>query len=136
METDASNIGIGAVLLQEHELLRPVAFASRKLTTTEQAYSTSEREMLGIVYGYEQFYSLIYGRKIKIFTDHKPLVTAKKLKKPNGRLGRLYHKLQDVDYELFYKEGSENHLPDLLSREFETEANETAINSTINWTLV
>ena len=41
-----------------------------------------------------------------------------KLKRPNGRLGRLFFKLVDADYEIFHIAGVENHLPDFLSRAF------------------
>ena len=137
IQTDASNNAIGAVLLQlADNLYKPIAFASRKLSETEKRYSATERELLGIVYAYEQFHSHVYGRHIKFYTDHEPLVTMCKLKNPLGRLGRLFHRLQDVDHEILYVPGSENFLPDFLSRSFEIE--ESSINnieliSTINW---
>jgi hypothetical protein len=61
-----------------------------------------------------------------------------KLKNSMGRLGRLFHKLQDVDYELVYVPGEKNFLPDFLSRSFETESNiyllnQTELKSTIDW---
>lgn len=65
----------------ENGLMRPVAFASRKLTATEQRYSATERELLAIVYAFDQFNSNIYGRHVKVYTDHKPLVTMAKLKR-------------------------------------------------------
>ena len=81
IQTDASNNAIGAVLLQMfNNLYKPIAFASRKLTETEKRYSATERELLGIIYAYDQFYSHIYGRKILFYTDHEPLVTMGKLK--------------------------------------------------------
>ena len=53
-------------------------------------------------------------------------------------MGRLFHKLQDVDYELVYVPGEKNFLPDFLSRSFETESNvcllnQTELKSTIDW---
>ncbi len=59
--------------------MRPIAFCSRKLSETEQKYSASERELLAIVYAYEQFLSHVYGREIIIHTDHKLLVSMAKL---------------------------------------------------------
>lgn len=139
MQTDASGFGISGVLLQKiNGLFRPVAFASRKLTAVETRYSTTERELLAIVYAYKQFFHQIYGRKIIIYTDHQPLVTMQKLKNPMGRLGRLFHKLQDVDYEFVYVPGEKNFLPDFLSRSFEVESNvcllnQSVLKSTIDW---
>lgn len=52
IQTDASDKGLGAVLLQNGQ---PVAFASRTLSKTEQRYATSEKECLAIVFGCESF---------------------------------------------------------------------------------
>ncbi len=93
VQADASDNAIGSVLLQfVNKLYKPIAFASRKLSDTEKRYSALFSEFLSIVYAYDQFYSHVFGRKIKIFTDHEPLVTMSKLKKPFGRLGRLFHR--------------------------------------------
>ena len=141
-QTDASDWAIAAVLLQEFAtILKPIAFASRKLSPTEHRYTVSERELLAIVYGYDQFYSYIYGRKITIYTDHEPLVTSRQLNNANmetKRLARLFHRLQDVDYELRHIAGADNHLPDFLSRSYKLEPadvqlNYTEIKSSINW---
>jgi hypothetical protein len=137
IQTDASNNAIGAVLLQKQSnLFKPVAFASRKLSETEKRYSTTERELLAIIYAYDQFYSHVYGRKIVFYSDHEPLATMTNLKNPMGRLGRLLHRLQDVDYQIVYLPGVENFLPDYLSRAFEeeeSESNNIELRSTIDW---
>lgn len=140
VQTDASNIGISRVLLQKQSnLFRPVAFCSRKLNKTERnSYSTSERELLAVVYAYEQFTPYLYGREVKFLTDHKPLVTAQNLKRPGDRLGRLFNRLQDVNYKFEYIEGKNNRLPDFLSRAFDPEPPDTELNhlnfvSKIDW---
>ena len=135
----ASSHALASVLLQTIEnQLRSVAFASRKLTDTEVRYSATERELLAIVYAYNQFYSHVYGRKITFFTDHQPLVTMNKLKSPHGRLGRLFFKLTGVDYDIKYIEGNKNFLPDFLSRTKNHESVEiksylTEVASSIDW---
>lgn len=141
IQSDASGFAIGSVLLQEQAVdspakFRPIAFAGRKLTETEKRYSASERELLSITYAYEEFLSHIYDRDILIYTDHEPLVTMNKLKKPDGRLGRLFHTLQDVKYKLEYLPGASNHLPDFLSRSYPTDkadCNSIQLSTTINW---
>jgi hypothetical protein len=140
IQTDASQKAIGGVLLQQVKgLFKPVAFASRKLSDTERRYSATERELLALIYCYDQFNSHVYGRKIEFYTDHEPLVTMSKLKKPLGRLGRLFHRLQDVDYDIHYLPGSSNFLPDFLSRSFHEDSVKSAENnfmelkSSINW---
>jgi hypothetical protein len=96
----------------------------------------SERELLAIVYAIEYFNSYVYSRPIDIYTDHKPLVTAKSLKKPMNRLGRLFLKIQDVEYRLFHTPGAVNYLPDFLSRVFKpdiAEVNHVKFVSSVDW---
>ena len=133
---------VWAILLQLHnEMLKPIAFASRLLTSTEHHYTTSERELLAITFAYDQFYSHVFGRHITFYTDHEPLVTMRHLKFANmdhKRLARLFHRLQDVDYELKYIPGSENYLADFLSRAFAkedivAESHSLELNSNVNW---
>ena len=101
--SDASGVAIGAVLVQKvGEIYHPVAFASRQLNKHEKNYSTSEREMLAIVWAAKHFNSYIYGRHEKFHTDHRPLATLAKSKEPNGRLYRLLSKLQELDHEILY----------------------------------
>ena len=58
IQTDASQKAIGGVLLQKIDnFFKPIAFASRKLSDTEKRYSATERELLAIIYCYDQFYS-------------------------------------------------------------------------------
>ncbi len=74
LQTDASDVGIGAVLLQKHsEKNFPVAYASRKLLQRERAYSTIERECLAIVWAIQKFQTYLYGREFVLETDHQPL---------------------------------------------------------------
>ena len=83
ISADASSYGLGAVLMQETESGgRPVAYASRAMTATEQRYSQIEKEALTIAWACEKFSDYILGKSIAIETDHKPLVpllTAKHL---------------------------------------------------------
>jgi hypothetical protein len=72
---DASNQRLGAVLSQGtvgKDL--PVAYASRSLNSAESHYTTSEKELLAIVWATKYFRPYLYGRKFKIVSDHKPLV--------------------------------------------------------------
>jgi len=117
VETDASNKSIGCVLLQMFgDVAHPIAYGSRHLSGAEKNYSTSERELLAIVWASRHFRNYIFGRKVLFVTDHKPLATIKKLKDKSNRLAKMFLKLQDMDYEIVYKKGSENVLADFLSR--------------------
>ena len=73
--TDASTKGLGATLWQEQPdgKLKPIGFASRFLSDTEKKYAINELELLAVVWGLEHFRLYIYGKPIKLLTDHQAL---------------------------------------------------------------
>ncbi|KAL8590391.1 hypothetical protein ACOMHN_011605 [Nucella lapillus] len=74
LRTDASGQGLGAVLLQGKEgMLRPVAYASKKLNDAEKRYHTIEQECYAAVWGVRKFYPYLYGRHFVLESDHIPL---------------------------------------------------------------
>ncbi|XP_064078437.1 uncharacterized protein LOC135195855 [Macrobrachium nipponense] len=74
LRTDASNAGLGAILLQEVDgVKRPIAYESRKLLPRETKYAAVEKECLAIVWGIQKFAVYLYGRYFVLETDHKPL---------------------------------------------------------------
>ena len=70
IQSDASLKGIGCVLTQEG---KPVCYASRSLTETESRYSNIERELLAACWSLEKLNHYVFGKKVVIETDHKPL---------------------------------------------------------------
>eukprot|EP00745_Piridium_sociabile_P020778 TRINITY_DN3207_c0_g1_i1.p2 TRINITY_DN3207_c0_g1~~TRINITY_DN3207_c0_g1_i1.p2 ORF type:complete len:134 (+),score=19.19 TRINITY_DN3207_c0_g1_i1:2281-2682(+) len=117
VRTDASSVGIGAVLLQPREgLLHPVLYASRKLLDRETRYSTIERECLALVWAVEKFQRYLYGRYFIVETDHKPLSVLTKSKPTNSRVLRWGLALQDYTFSVVPIAGSVNHEADVLSR--------------------
>lgn len=117
LTTDASNFAIGAILSQGDigEDL-PVAYASRSLNNAECNYSTTEKELLAIVWATHHFRPYLYGQKFKIVTDHRPLTWLFNCKDPSSRLIRWRLKLEEYDYEICYKPGRVNANADALSR--------------------
>ncbi|XP_060071934.1 uncharacterized protein LOC132551808 [Ylistrum balloti] len=89
LRTDASDYGIGAILLQEDDgVVHPVAYVSRKLKDGELSYSVVEKECLAVVWGISKFQKYLYGRQFVLETDHQPLVYLNKSKGTNARLMR------------------------------------------------
>lgn len=117
LTTDASNYAIGSVLSQgsgSNDL--PIAYASRILNKSEINYSTTEKELLAIVWSVKHFRPYLYGRKFRIITDHKPLTWLMNVKDPGSRLVRWRLLLEEYDYEIVYKQGKLNQNADALSR--------------------
>ena len=95
LRTDASDVGLGAVLLQYHnEISFPVRYASRKLQGAEKNYSTIEKECLAIVFAVQRFKFYLLGREFFLEVDHRPLIYLNKLKTSNPRLMRWALALQ------------------------------------------
>ncbi|XP_036142141.1 uncharacterized protein LOC118645372 [Monomorium pharaonis] len=117
LTTDAFNEAIGAILSQGTiGKDKPLAFASRTLNKAETRYSTTEKELLAIVWATKHFRQYLYGKKFTIVTHHKPLVWLMNVKDPNSRLMRWRLKLEEFDYEIVYKPGKTNTNADGLSR--------------------
>ena len=93
-----------------------MAYASRSLNNVETHFTTSEKELLAIVWATKYFRPFLYGRRFKIISDHKPLVWIMNVKDPGSRLLRWKIQLAEYDYEITYKRGSQNTNADALSR--------------------
>ena len=104
IETDASQSGLGAVLLQEG---RPVAFMSKALTDTQSRYSNIEHEILGVVTGVEHFHQYLFGKHFTLYMDHKPIknLVLKLLIDTSPRVQRLMLHLSQYNMDVQYKAG-------------------------------
>lgn len=99
LSTDASGIGAGAILGQIREgKERPIAYASRKLNKAELNYSTTEKELLAIIFGVKTFRCYLYGKRFTIITEHRPLKWVITMKDPSSGLTRWALTL--AEYEL------------------------------------
>ena len=115
IQCDASNTGLGAVMLQEG---KPIAYKSKSLTDTEKRYATIEKEMLAITWSLEKFHDYTYARKVTIHSDHKPLqaIVQKPLSKAPRRLQNLLMRALNYDFEIIWKKGEDQKIADMLSR--------------------
>ncbi|KAJ8023319.1 hypothetical protein HOLleu_35705 [Holothuria leucospilota] len=115
LEVDASQKGMGACLLQDG---KPIAFASKSLSSAQSNYSNIERETLALVFGINRFHTYLFGKHFTVFTDHKPLemIWRKPLTSAPPRLQRLLIKVQGYQFDIVYKPGSSMVISDALSR--------------------
>jgi len=122
LSTDASSYGLGAVILQREDdksCWKPVAYASRTLSTAEQRYAQIEKEALAICWGCEKFDYFLAGREFTVETDHKPLVSvlgSKELAKLPVRVQRFRLRMMAYSYKIIYTPGEKLVLADTLSR--------------------
>ena len=117
VQTDASDSGIGCILLQEYDDGRfPVVCASKKLLPRERNYSVIERECLAIVFAVKKFAKYLYGREFILHTDHQPLSYIHRAKLESGRIMRWALFLQNYRFRIESIKGSENVGADYLSR--------------------
>ena len=117
VRTDASDLGLGAMLLQEHEDgIFPVMYLSRKLNAAERNYAVIERECLATVWAISKLQMYLYGRSFILQTDHRPLLYLDQAKLTNPRVMRWALALQPYHYRTEAIRGADNVGADYLSR--------------------
>ena len=117
LSCDASNMGIGTCLSQNVDgKNRPIAFAGRAFNKAEKNYSTTEQELLAVVWSIKHFRVYLEGRKFTLQTDHSALRWILSLKDPSNRLARWVACIQQYDFEVVHVKGKDNVVPDALSR--------------------
>nr|GEX92347.1 reverse transcriptase domain-containing protein [Tanacetum cinerariifolium] len=110
---DASDYAVGAVLGQRIEKhFRPIHYASK---TMNQAEATTEKEMLAIVYAFENFRSYLIMNKSIVYTDHSALKYLFAKKDVKARLLHWILLHQEFDFKVIYTRGAENYAADHLS---------------------
>ena len=117
LETDASGLGLGAVLSQEKEgQIHPIAYASRTLDPHERNYGISELETLGLVWAVRHFRPYILGHHTVVYTDHSACTSLLNNPRPSGKLARWALTIQEMDLEIKHRSGKSNVNADALSR--------------------
>jgi hypothetical protein len=109
---DASQLGLGCVLMQEGKV---IAYASRQLRKHEKNYPTHDLELAVVVHALKIWRHYMIGNKCKIFTDHKSLKYIFTQKELNLRQRRWIELIKDYDLEIQYHLGKANVVADALS---------------------
>lgn len=122
IESDASDVAVGAVLIQvQGGIRRPIAFFSKKLSASQKKYAPTEKECLGVILAIEKFRQYVEGSKFTVITDAQSLIWLRKIsaEKGSAKLIRWALKLQQYDFDLVYRKGALNVTADALSRSVE-----------------
>jgi transposase InsO family protein len=121
LETDASDLAMGATWLQEHNgKWHPVAYYSRKFSGAEERYDVHDKELLAIVRALEHW--KIYSHSsppFEVFTDHKNLTYFTTTKKLTPRQVRWSQELGEHKFRIVYTPGKDNGRADALSRRYD-----------------
>ena len=117
---DASDLGMGAVLIQENSegVDHPVCYYSKKFNVHQQRYSTIEKEALALLRALDHFEVYVggYSHSTVVYTDHNPLTFVTKMKNKNQRLLNWCLTLQKYNIKIEHIKGRDNVIADALSR--------------------
>ena len=117
---DASDIGMGAVLLQTdaNGQDHPVCYFSKKFNCHQHNYCTSEKETLALILSIQHFevYLSSTAAPVLVFTDHNPLVYIQHMRNQNRKLLRWGLLLQEFQLEICHVRGKNNVVADTFSR--------------------
>ena len=118
MYTDASEIGLGAVISQKQEDREPViAYASRSLNKAERQYDAHKLEFLALKWAVtERFHEYLYGGEFEVFTDNNPLTYILTSAKLDATGQRWVAALSIYNFQIYYRSGKTNANADPLSR--------------------
>ena len=118
LDTDASDVAIGAVLSQKIDgVERPIAFYSRVMSNTQRNYCPTRRELLAVVASLQHFRHYLLGNKITLRTDHHDsLKWLNTFRRPEGILARWIETLAEFDYTIEHRPGRVHCNADGVSR--------------------
>lgn len=120
---DCCDYAVGAVLTQSRVsgtgiLYKdyPIAFASSKLTSTQQRWATIEKEAYAALWGLQKFKFWLYGAKVTLYSDHNPLTYLTETVPKSSKLVRWALALSEFNVTFVYRAGRLNEAADCVSR--------------------
>ncbi|GFX10581.1 retrovirus-related Pol polyprotein from transposon 297 [Trichonephila clavipes] len=118
VQTDASNVGMRAVLTQltEQGEEHPILYLSKKFSEVEKRYCTTEKECASIVFAIKRLHYYLDGNSFLVMTDHNPLVWLNRNVSSNPRLMRWALALQPYNFRIVHRSGKSHKNADSLNR--------------------
>jgi hypothetical protein len=112
LETDASDIGFGAVLMQEGH---PIAYLSKPMCAKNQALCTYEKECMAIIMAVDKWRAYLQHQEFVIRTDHRSLLHLTEQRIITKLQQKALLKLMDLQFKIQFKQGITNQATDSLS---------------------
>jgi len=118
IHVDTSNYMVGAVVSQSDENggEKPIAFASKKLNSTQQGWSTIEKESYAAMWALQKYRNWIFGAEVVVHSDHNPITYLTEASPKSAKLMRWALAIQEFNVKFQYKAGKHNTAADFLSR--------------------
>lgn len=117
LDTDASNLHMGAVLSQVQEgVEKVICYFSKTFSRSERRYCVTRRELLAVVSSIKHFHHYLYGRHFLVRSDHGALRWLFNFKNPEGQLARWFEVLASYDFRIEHRAGRSHNNADALSR--------------------
>ena len=117
LDTDASDRSIGAVLSQcQGSAERVIAYASKKLSRTEQNYSVTRGELLAIIHYLKYFRHYLLNVRFRVRTDHAALLWLRRVPEPMGQQARWLEVMEEFTFYVEHRPGRSHSNADAMSR--------------------
>jgi len=119
LQTDASSVGLGAMLLQSKktgDLLKLIYCVSKKIDDCESRYDSSKLELMGIVWMMSKLRQFLLGLQFVVYTNCQALVYVNSFEATNAQVARSHDVLQEYDFTIKYRPENRMYHVDALSR--------------------
>ena len=114
---DASEVSLGVVSGQRRDqIFHSIYYASKSLNEAQKNYIVTEQEFLAVVFAFKKNFFYLLGMRVIVHTDHSTLRYLMEKKDVKPRLIRWVLLLQEFNFEMKDRKGTENQVADHLSR--------------------
>ena len=117
LDTDASNVGVGAVLSQVQDgEEKVICYYSKCLSRSERKYCTTRKELLSVVLAVKHFHHYLIGNHFTVRSDHGSLQWLLRFKNCEGQIARWIETLSAYTFTIIHRAGRVHNNADSMSR--------------------